>query len=125
MAQNQTRRMTPAMLKADLDAFTALQAITNYSPANATYTIPEIATAKLNMENAQAAEVRASAAYDAARDAAVARQWDFHNAMMGAKAQVGAQFGPDSDEIQSLGLKKKSEYAKPTRRGSGGQGSDQ
>jgi hypothetical protein len=27
-----------------------------------------------------------------------------------------AQFGPDSDEVAALGLKKKSEYKSPTRR---------
>jgi hypothetical protein len=30
--------------------------------------------------------------------------------MLGAKNQVKAQFGDSSNEIQSLGLKKKSEY---------------
>jgi hypothetical protein len=36
--------------------------------------------------------------------------------MPGAKDQVAAQFGKDSNEYQSLGLKKKSEYAKATGR---------
>lgn len=121
---DQTKRIKPATLQADLDAFAALQAIPTYSPANAAYTIPEIATAKQHMENAQTAEAQASAAYDTARDATVARQWDFHNAMLGAKSQVEAQFGPDSDEIQALGIKKKSEYARPTGRKPGNTGSE-
>ena len=125
MAKNQSRRMTPAMLKADLDAFAALKAIQNYSPANASYAIPEIETARQNMESAGVTETQASAAYDTARDEAVARQWDFHNAILGAKTQVEAQFGPDSNEIQALGKKKKSEYARPASRKSGKTGSDQ
>jgi hypothetical protein len=36
--------------------------------------------------------------------------------MLGAKVQVEAQFGPDSDEYASLRLKKKSEYKSPARR---------
>ncbi|HEY5232033.1 MAG TPA: hypothetical protein VIK35_00670 [Verrucomicrobiae bacterium] len=44
----------------------------------------------------------------------MAAQWTFHNALLGAKQQVLAQFGDDSDEAQALGLTKKSERAKPS-----------
>ncbi len=47
---------------------------------------------------------------EAARDTANAAEWAFHNAMLGAKDQIIAQYGDDSNEVQSLGLKKKSEY---------------
>jgi hypothetical protein len=55
-------------------------------------------------------------AADAKRAAANAAEWEFHNAILGAKTQVTAQFGDDSDELAALGLKKKSEYKSPTRR---------
>jgi len=48
-----------------------------------------------------------------------AGEWDFHNAMLGAKTRVTAQFGDDSDEHAALGLKKKSEYKSPARRRQG------
>ncbi len=48
-------------------------------------------------------------------DAAVAAEWRFHEAMQGAKEQVIAQYGKSSDQVQSLGLKKKSEYKRPVR----------
>jgi hypothetical protein len=65
---------------------------------------------------AQDAEVNAQNALDTARDAANAAEWDFHNALLGAKDQVIAQYGKDSDQIQALGLKKKSERKTPVRR---------
>ena len=43
------------------------------------------------------------------RDALVATQWDFHNLILSVKDQAKALFGPDSDEVAALGLKKKSE----------------
>jgi hypothetical protein len=49
----------------------------------------------------------------AAMDAARAAEWAFHNAMLGVKDQVIAQFGKDSNEVQALGLKKKSERKAP------------
>jgi hypothetical protein len=42
--------------------------------------------------------------------------WDFHYAVLEAKSQVKAQFGADSNELQAVGLKKKSEYKSPKAR---------
>jgi hypothetical protein len=36
--------------------------------------------------------------------------------MLGVKEQVIAQFGKNSDQLQALGLKKKSEYKAPAAR---------
>ncbi|HEX8501979.1 MAG TPA: hypothetical protein VF659_15455 [Pyrinomonadaceae bacterium] len=62
----------------------------------------------------EATQAEATAA--AKRDAATAGEWEFHNAILGAKVQVEAQFGSDSDEFASLGMKKKSDYKRPARR---------
>ena len=44
------------------------------------------------------------------------REWEFHNLILGAKDQVTAQFGRDSNEVQAVGLKKASERKAPQRR---------
>ena len=51
----------------------------------------------------------------AARDALLTAQRDFHEIILGAKNEVRALFGPDSDQVASQGLKKKSERSKPKR----------
>jgi len=51
-----------------------------------------------------------------ARDDATAAEWAFHNAILGVKKQVIAQYGEDSNEMQSLGLTKKSEIVRPGRK---------
>jgi hypothetical protein len=61
------------------------------------------------------ADVAAQTALAAARDAAVATEWDFHNTILGVKNQVVAQFGESSDELLALGLKKKTERKPPVR----------
>jgi hypothetical protein len=58
---------------------------------------------------AQEAEIHAQNVAAAARDALVALQWNFHDLILGVKSQVKALYGPDSDEVAALGLKKKSE----------------
>ena len=120
MAKNETKRIRPAVLKSDKDAFNALKAITDYAPANAAYTVVKIDDSRTAMEEAQAVEAQAQAAADAARDRATAAEWAYHNNMLGATVQVAAQYGKDSDEYQSLGKKKTSEYSAPNRKPKGG-----
>src|SRR5687768_8006355 len=116
MANNQTRRIPPATLQADLESYAALQAIESYAPLNGRCELGALATLKQKMEARQTAETQAAGALAAARDAAVETEWEFHNDITNAKTQVEAQFGPNSDQLQSLGRKKKSERARPTRR---------
>lgn len=42
--------------------------------------------------------------------------------MLGAEEPIIAQFGKDSNEVQTLGLKKKCEYRSPRRKGNGSNG---
>ena len=116
MAKNQTVRIRPVILQADKDAYTTLQAMEGYTPANINFSITSLAELFTDLQSAQQAEVNAQNALDAARDAAARTEWDFHNAMLGAKAQVLAQYGDDSDQAQAMGLKKKSERKSPVRK---------
>jgi len=117
MAKNQSTRLKPSVLQADEDGFAALQSIAGYAPSNPAYAIAAITAAQTELDNAQDAEAQAEAAAATARDTAVAREWAFHNLMLGVKQQVIAQFGKDSDEVQAIGLKRESEY-KSRRRAS-------
>jgi hypothetical protein len=119
---NQTRRIKPELLDADESGFAALQTMTGYAPANQTYALASITSAHAALQSAQASETQAEAAYAAARDNAVAREWEFHNLMLGVKDQVTAQFGRSSNEVQAIGLKKASERKAPERKSKKGSG---
>lgn len=116
MAKDQSRRIAPSLLTTDRQAHDALKTMTGYNPPNAAYALAALAASRQNMEDKQGAEAQAAAAAAIARDEAVAAEWDFHNAMLGAKEQVIAQYGKDSGNVQSLGLKRKSEYKAPKRK---------
>lgn len=124
MAKNQTRRIAPSVLQADKDAFNALKAISNYTPANPDYAVDKIADALDNMEGKQGEEVQARTAADSARDVATAAEWEFHNLMLGATDQVAAQFTKNSNQFQSLGKKKPTEYRTRGRQSKGGGSKD-
>jgi hypothetical protein len=116
MAKNQTRRIASGVLSEDREAFDALQGIAAYAPANPAFKTETIKATRDRLDELLREATQADAAADAKRAAANAAEWEFHNVMLGAKVQVTAQFGDDSDEVAALGLKKKSEYKAPTRR---------
>jgi hypothetical protein len=119
---NQTRRMKPELIAADEDGLAALQGMAGYAPANEAYTVAAIASAHAALQSAWTAETQAEATLAAARDNSVAAEWTFHNLILGAKDQVIAQFGRNSNEVQALKLKKSSERKAPQRKRPGGAG---
>jgi hypothetical protein len=65
---------------------------------------------------AEQEELRLQKALAGARDTAAVAAWALRNSIISAKASVFAQYGPDSNAVQSLGLKKKSDRRRPSRR---------
>lgn len=116
MAKNQSTHVNPKLLAADRVALAALKVIADYSPAQPAYKTSAIETALAELTAARDTEAQAQAALDTARDVTVAKEWAFHNLMLGAKDQVTAQFGRDSTQVQSVGRKRESERKKPQRK---------
>lgn len=117
MARNQSKRLPPVKIEADENGFAALQAIPDYTPINPAYSLKAVGGVHAELEGLRQREAQAAMAAAAARTHAVAKEWEFHNLMLGVKEQIIAQFGKDSKEVQALGLKRKSEYKSPRRRG--------
>ena len=120
MARNQNKRLPPVKIAGDRNGFAALQTIKGYAPINSTYSFAAVKAAHDALESLLSAKAQAQAQAQAARDRLVAKEWEFHNLMLGVKDQVIAQFGKDSGEVQALGLKRKSEYKLPKRRSKAG-----
>ena len=112
MADSKTRPLSPKLLQDDLNSFAALKAIGGYKPSNAVFELAKGDVTKSAMDSAQTKSIQDAATAAASRDDAVAGEWAFHDFITGAKTQVKAQFGDSSNEVQAMGLKKKSEYKK-------------
>jgi len=116
MAEKNTRVLRPVILQDDLDGYAALKAIPDYKPSNPGFEVSKIEDSYNNMVAKQVYYAQKEAEFKAARDEKVLAEWDFHDKLLGAKEQVIAQYGKSSNEVQAIGLKKKTEYKKPTRR---------
>ena len=116
MAQNRNRRLSSDELRADRQALSGIQLLTDYAPTNNAYSAARLEALRHAMEAAQQAELRANQAQAIARDLAAATEWAMHDSLLGTKTQVIAQYGSDAHEVQLLGLRRKSERRRPMRR---------
>jgi hypothetical protein len=113
MADKTTRVLQPSIIQDDLTGYAALKAIPDYKPSNPVFEVSKIEESYNNMVAKQVYYAQKEADFKAARDEKVLAEWDFHNKLLGAKEQVIAQYGKSSNEVQAIGLKKKTEYKKP------------
>lgn len=97
MARDQSRRLKTTIFQADENGYIALQAIKAYSPANPAFSLEAVVATRIEVESLRRNEAQALAIATNARYAAVAKEWEFHNLMLGVKTQIVAQFGIDSD----------------------------
>ena len=104
------------VLTSDRAALHALQDIPAYAPRNPELSMASLSSSEEALTQAQLDTERTRLAYEAARAREIAAGWDFHERIIGAKAEVIVQFGADSQEVHAVGLKKKSERKRPVRR---------
>lgn len=116
MAVNQHKRLPQVTIETDRASLLALKKLSDYAPANTAIRAEAVTALESQLRQAEEAEILASKALDAARDARIAAGWDLHNAMLNVKAAVIGQYGANSDAVQSLGLKKRIDYRRPVRR---------
>jgi hypothetical protein len=111
-----SRRVSVKNLSADIDSFHGLSTITNYIPVRSEATPEALKAAYEAMLAKQQKETELMATLKAAAAAARLAEVEFHDRVMAMKESVRGQFGPNSDEAQAIGYKKKSEYKRRTRR---------
>lgn len=115
MVDNSTKPLRPAVLIADRESLAALKNIKDYAPANPDYSEQSLTDAETELDNKLAIAAQKEAEAAAARDDAVASGWSFHRKVVGMRDSVGVQYGKNSNQFQTVGRKKTSEYKKPKR----------
>jgi hypothetical protein len=111
-----TRRLAPKRIKQDVQSFHSLSTVTNYAPMRDEATKAGLQQRYRAMVESQRQETEAEVQLKAFRDQARQAEWEFHEAVLAMKQSVLGQFGPNSDEIQALGYKRKSLRKRNRRR---------
>lgn len=113
---NFSRRISAKTIAADIKALHGLSAVPKYTAIRPEASAKSLEQAYTSMIATQKKEIELTATRQAAADAARQSEVAFHNAVLAMKESIRGQFGPNSDEAQSVGYKKKSEYKRPRRR---------
>ena len=110
MPASTRRRITAKELQEDIDAFYALKLLTDYKPHDPNATVDAITPIVDRIRAKQEAIIAHQVALDAMRDDLNDDSLELHGRMGVSKNEVRAQYGDNSNQIASLGLKKKSEH---------------
>jgi hypothetical protein len=113
--ENTTKKLNPSILQKDVETLNAIEGI-NYTSSKPELSLDNLRVLDRNVKETKKIEVQKAGEAKAARDNAVKAEHEFHEAILAAKNQVRAFFGEDSNEYQSIGLKKKSERKSPKRK---------
>ncbi|MBK9713554.1 MAG: hypothetical protein IPO81_19975 [Kouleothrix sp.] len=116
MGNNPNKRLPQATIDADRAGLVALKQLADYAPANPALSVAALCALEERLRKAEEAAILAENQYAAACDAREAAQQELHSAMLGVKATVIGQYGHNSDAVQAIGLKKKTDYRRPGRR---------
>ncbi len=98
------------VLRDNIESSDAIDGLADYNPSNKEFSQSNIQAARADMLAKQAKETQDYGIWQASRDGAVAAEWKHNDMIRGGRTQVKAQYGENSDELQKVGLKKKSEY---------------
>ncbi|MBW4522182.1 MAG: hypothetical protein KME16_21195 [Scytolyngbya sp. HA4215-MV1] len=115
-SQDTSRRLSPQTLSQDTDSLNGFNTIIGYSTQRPEALPEHLQQTYQTMLAQQKVETEKLAMFRAASDAARLAEWEFHNAVLAMKEVVRGQFGADSNEAQAIGLKKKSDRKRPTRK---------
>ncbi|MGC1218889.1 MAG: hypothetical protein WA883_15560 [Phormidesmis sp.] len=113
---NFSRRIPQKRISADIDAYHGLGTVTGYIPTRVEATGKNLKVTYDQMVAKQKRETELEAMIKSAADAARQSEVEFHDAVIAMKESIRGQFGSNSDEAQSVGYKKKSEYKRPRHR---------
>jgi hypothetical protein len=109
-------RIRSTTLEEDRQILQAIAELDDYAPLNAACSAEALRELEAALAWAEQEEGRAQRAYRLARMRAIEAARSFHEATLSAKAQIVAQYGPESPALKSIGRKRRSEYKRPRRR---------
>ena len=99
----------------DVESYLAFSTLLDYRSHNPDHSREAADLAYKTLRDAELLAITSQAAADAAADGLIKARRDLHNVILGIKNEARALYGPSSDQVAALGLKKKSEQAKRTR----------
>jgi hypothetical protein len=115
MARSTAPVPAPA-LAADHATVIALQGLADYQPTNPDCSVAQLLQLQASLTQAEQAEADIESALAQARRVRAETSHRYHDCVVLSRTQVQAQYGPDSIAVERVGLTRKSNRKRPTRR---------
>lgn len=112
---SENTRVNPKQVQKDIESYHAFGSMTDYRANNTAHSREAADAAYETLRSAEQHAVTTQAAASAAADALTVARRDFHGVVLGIKNEARALYGPSSDQVAALGLKKKSDQTKRVR----------
>ena len=112
---NALQRIPQPTLDADIETLRALGGLDDYTPRHAEYSLAAAEAVLARLDKITTAVLHAENTLAALRSEALAVRMEVHKTALGVKDEAMVIYGPDSNQIAALGLKKRSERSKPKR----------
>ena len=109
---NPKTRVSAAQTLKNIEAYHAFSAMTDYRANNPDNSRESVDAAYAELRAAVRHAIVTQAAAAAGVDLLIAARRKLHNSMLGVKFEARALYGPNSDQVAALGLKKKLEQSK-------------
>ena len=109
---SESTRVSSKQVLKDIESYHAFATMTDYRANNAANSREADAAAHEILRAAEQHAVTTHAAASAVVDALTIARRDFHGVILGIKNEARALYGPRSDQVAALGLKKKSDQGK-------------
>ncbi|HMQ33095.1 MAG TPA: hypothetical protein PKD53_20355 [Chloroflexaceae bacterium] len=93
----------------------AIRAMPDYAPTNPAYSLERMNDLEAALRLAELEHERNQLSTDSSRRRLIFAHWAFHDCMLGGKRTVVSQYGPNSDNVRAVGLKRRSEHKRPSR----------
>lgn len=114
--QDTSRRLPSPVINQDIESYDGISFITDYTTTRKDASAQHLQQTHQAMMDCRKKELQLEIQLKAAIDESRQAEWEFHNAVLAMKEFVRGQYGSDSNEAQAIGLKKKSERKRPTRK---------
>ncbi|WP_374261262.1 hypothetical protein [Zoogloea sp.] len=112
---SENTRVSPKQILKDIESYHALCTLTDYKANNPANSREAADAAYKRLREAEQNAVATQVAAAAGADALAAARRDIHDVILGAKNEAKALYGPSSDQVAALGLKKKSEFSRRSK----------
>lgn len=116
MASSRNKPCSTSTIARDRRTIQALKNMPDYAPRRPEHSVEALIARDLRVQGVAEEVATIELALGRARARLAVETWGMHDDVLGARDEVMVQYGPDSQAVEDIGLKRKSDRKRPVKR---------